>query len=160
KLYLERSLAWAGRVYGLRSASLRYFNAAGATPDRGEDHDPETHLIPLVLQVALGIRERVSIFGEDYDTPDGTCVRDYIHVSDLAQAHLLALEALERGSRVYHLGNGTGFSVRQVVEAARRITSHPIPVVAVPRREGDVARLVADSSRIRSELGWTPGFPD
>ena len=160
KLYLERVLAWLETTYGLRSASLRYFNAAGATEERGEDHDPETHLIPLVLQVALGRRESISIFGSDYDTPDGTCIRDYIHVSDLADAHVLALERLDRGSRTYNLGNGKGFSVLEVVEVARKITGHPIPAVMAPRREGDVARLVADSTRIKQELGWSPKIPE
>ena len=160
KLYLERVLAWLETTHGLRSASLRYFNAAGATEERGEDHDPETHLIPLVLQVALGRRDHISIFGKDYDTPDGTCIRDYIHVSDLADAHLLALERLDRGSRTYNLGNGKGFSVLEVIEVARKITQHPIPTLLAPRREGDVARLVADSTRIREELGWTPRIPD
>jgi UDP-glucose 4-epimerase len=160
KLYLERVLGWLETTHGLRSASLRYFNAAGATEQRGEDHDPETHLIPLVLQVAAGRREHVSIYGNDYDTPDGTCIRDYIHVSDLADAHLLALERLDRGSRTYNLGNGKGFSVLEVVEVARKITGHPIPTVIAPRREGDVARLVADSTKIKQELGWTPRIPE
>ena len=160
KLYLERVLAWLEKTHGLRSACLRYFNAAGATEDRGEDHDPETHLIPLVLQVALGRRQKISVFGRDWDTPDGTCIRDYIHVSDLAEAHVLALGALDRGSRVYNLGNGRGFSVLEVIEAARRITGHPVPAEFVPRRDGDVARLVADSARIRRELGWTPRIPE
>ncbi|HLY73193.1 MAG TPA: UDP-glucose 4-epimerase GalE [Planctomycetota bacterium] len=160
KLYLERTLAWLDRTLGVKFAALRYFNAAGATEERGEDHDPETHLIPLVLQVALGRRDRISIYGQDYDTPDGTCIRDYIHVSDLASAHVLALEALDRGSRFYNLGNGRGFSVLEVIEAARKITGHPIPVVMAPRRGGDVARLVADSTRIRRELGWTPRIPE
>jgi UDP-glucose 4-epimerase len=160
KLYLERVLAWLETTHGLRSASLRYFNAAGATEQRGEDHDPETHLIPLVLQVALGRRQNIAIFGNDYDTPDGTCIRDYIHVSDLADAHLLALERLDRGSRTYNLGNGKGFSVLEVVEVARKITGHPIPTLEAPRREGDVARLVADSTRIRRELGWSPRIPE
>jgi UDP-glucose 4-epimerase len=160
KLYLERVLGWLETTHGLRSASLRYFNAAGATEERGEDHDPETHLIPLVLQVALGRRDHISIFGKDYDTPDGTCIRDYIHVSDLADAHLLALERLDRGSRTYNLGNGKGFSVLEVIEVARKITGHPIPTRLAPRREGDVARLVADSTRITQELGWTPRIPE
>jgi UDP-glucose 4-epimerase len=160
KLFLERTLGWLEKTHGLRFACLRYFNAAGATEERGEDHEPETHLIPLVLQVALGRRPKISVFGRDYDTPDGTCIRDYIHVSDLAEAHVLALGALDRGSRVYNLGNGQGFSVLEVVEAARRITGHPIPTDVAPRREGDVARLVADSSRIRRELGWTPRIPE
>jgi UDP-glucose 4-epimerase len=160
KLYLERVLGWLEKTHGVRSASLRYFNAAGATEERGEDHDPETHLIPLVLQVAQGRRDFITVFGTDYDTPDGTCIRDYIHVADLAQAHVLALEALDRGSRTYNLGNGSGYSVLEVIETARKITGHAIPVVTAPRREGDVARLVADSTRIRKELGWTPRIPE
>ncbi len=160
KFILERMLHWLDRVRGLRYAALRYFNASGATPERGEDHDPETHLIPIVLQVALGQRERVTIFGEDYPTPDGTCVRDYIHVIDLAEAHILALEALDRGSCVYNLGNGTGFSVKQIIETAREVTGHPIPADVGPRRAGDPAELVAGSERIRRELGWKPQYPD
>jgi hypothetical protein len=138
--------------------SLRYFNASGATADRGEDHKPETHLIPLVLQVALGQRETISIYGDDYDTPDGTCIRDYVHVSDLASAHLLALHALDRSSDdcTYNLGNGNGFSVREVIETARLITAHPIPISKAPRRPGDVARLVADSRKISADLNWKP----
>ncbi len=128
------------------------------SPDLGEDHDPETHLIPLVLQVALGQREKVIIFGEDYDTPDGTCVRDYVHVADLAQAHVLALHALDGGSRTYNLGNGRGFSVREVIETARAVTGHPIPADVGPRRPGDPAVLVAASDRIRAELGWEPRY--
>ncbi len=160
KLYLERALAWLDQTHGLKSACLRYFNAAGATEERGEDHDPETHLIPLVLQVAMGRRPSISVFGDDYDTPDGTCIRDYIHVSDLAEAHVLALRALDRGSRTYNLGNGNGFSVLEVIRVAREITGHPIPIVMSPRRAGDVPRLLADSTRIRKELGWTPAVPD
>jgi len=160
KHIIERMLHWLDRVHGLRYATLRYFNAAGATEQRGEDHDPELHLIPIVLQVAMGKRENVTIFGDDYDTPDGTCVRDYIHVSDLAQAHILALQALDQGSRKYNLGNGQGFSVRQVIETAREITGHPIPAKMGQRRAGDPATLVAGSQRIRDELGWTPQFPE
>ena len=160
KYILERMLYWLDRTHGLRYASLRYFNAAGATPNRGEDHDPELHLIPLVLQVALGRREHVTIFGEDYPTRDGTCVRDFIHVTDLARAHILALQSLGAGSRTYNLGNGLGFTVREVVETARAITGHSIPVISGPRRDGDPAVLVAGSERIRSELGWKPEFPD
>jgi UDP-glucose 4-epimerase len=159
KHILERMLYWLDRVHGLRYAALRYFNAAGASADRGEDHDPELHLIPIVLQVALGQRADVTIFGDDYPTPDGTCVRDYIHIVDLAQAHVLALRALEGGSRVYNLGNGQGFSVREVIETARRITGHPIPAKTGPRRPGDPAVLVAGSDKIRRELGWQPRFP-
>ncbi|MEO8350448.1 MAG: UDP-glucose 4-epimerase GalE [Chthoniobacteraceae bacterium] len=159
KLALERALHWLEKIHGLRYACLRYFNAAGATDERGEDHDQELHLIPLVLQVALGQREHITIFGNDYGTKDGTCVRDYIHVSDLAQAHILALEALEGRSRVYNLGNGLGFSVMEVVETARAITGHPIPVKIGARREGDPAVLVAASDKIRRELDWKPKFP-
>lgn len=160
KFFIERMLHWFEQIYGLRYACLRYFNAAGDMPERGEDHDPETHLIPIVLQVALDQREQVTIFGDDYPTPDGTCVRDYIHVVDLAQAHILAIQALDHlGSRVYNLGNGTGFSVQQVIETARRITGHPIPAVVGPRRPGDPAELVASSERIRRELNWQPRYP-
>jgi len=162
KNILERMLHWLDRIYGFRYAALRYFNAAGASPtgERGEDHDPETHLIPIVLQVAAGVRDHVVIFGDDYPTRDGTCVRDYIHVTDLAQAHILALEALDKGSRTYNLGNGQGFTVREVVEMARKVTGHPIPAVAGPRRAGDPAVLVAGSEKIKRELGWEPQFPD
>ena len=159
KHILERMLYWLDRVHGLRYATLRYFNAAGASAERGEDHDPELHLIPIVLQVALGQRADVTIFGDDYPTPDGTCVRDYIHIVDLAQAHVLALRALDGGSRVYNLGNGQGFSVREVIETARRITGHPIPAKTGPRRPGDPAVLVAGSDKIRRELGWQPAYP-
>lgn len=160
KHILERTLAWLDTTCGLRYAALRYFNAAGATETRGEDHRPETHLIPIVLQVALGKREHVQIYGDDYPTRDGTCVRDYIHVVDLAQAHILALRALDRGSCVYNLGNGRGFTVREVIETARRITGHPIPAVVGPRRPGDPAELVAASDKIARELGWKPRYPD
>lgn len=159
KFILERMLYWLDRIYGVRYACLRYFNAAGATEARGEDHDPEMHLIPLVLQVAMGKREKIFIFGGDYPTRDGTCVRDYIHVIDLAQAHILALRALDQGSRVYNLGNGEGFTVKEVIDAARAITGHPIPAEVGPRRPGDPAVLVAGSDKIRRELGWTPRFP-
>ena len=158
KRILERMLYWLEQTDGLRYAALRYFNAAGASPDRGEDHTPECHLIPLVLEVALGKRESLSIFGNDYPTPDGTCVRDYIHISDLADAHILALEALDQGSRTYNLGNGRGFSVLEVIETARKITGHAIPYEMGPRRAGDPAELVADSGLITSELGWKPQF--
>jgi UDP-glucose 4-epimerase len=161
KYLLERMLHWMDDRFGMRYAALRYFNACGAvSPELGEDHDPETHLIPLVLQVALGQRESVTIFGDDYDTPDGTCVRDYVHVSDLARAHVLALRALDGGSRTYNLGNGRGFSVREVIETARAVTGHPIPAVVGPRRPGDPAVLVAGSERIRRELGWEPRYPE
>jgi UDP-glucose 4-epimerase len=157
---LERMLHWLSVTRGFRYACLRYFNAAGATERHGEDHDPELHLIPLVLQVALGQREKISVFGDDYPTPDGTCIRDYIHVEDLIEAHLLALGALDGGNRVYNLGNGQGFSVRQVIQAAERVTGKKIPVVIAPRRPGDPAALVAGSEKIRRELGWTPRHPD
>ena len=160
KYLLERVLHWLDRTSGLRYAALRYFNAAGASKQYGEDHDPETHLIPLVLQVALGQREHIEVYGTDYPTRDGTCIRDYIHVIDLAQAHILALKALEDGSRVYNLGNGRGFSVREVVETAREVTGHPIPIVAGPRRPGDPAELIAASDKIRRELGWEPQYAD
>jgi UDP-glucose 4-epimerase len=161
KLAFERVMAWYGRAYGLVYASLRYFNAAGATERNGEDHDPETHLIPIVLDAASGRRERAPVFGDDYPTPDGTCIRDYIHVSDLARAHVLALEGMdERGSRVYNLGCGGGYSVRQVIDAAREVTGREIPVDVVARRPGDPAVLVASSERIRRELGWEPRRQD
>ncbi|MDC0675274.1 UDP-glucose 4-epimerase GalE [Nannocystis radixulma] len=157
KLAFEHALAWYERAHGLRYASLRYFNAAGASRRSGEDHHPETHLIPLVLQVAAGRVPHVTIFGDDYPTSDGTCVRDYIHVVDLARAHVLALSALADGSRIYNLGcGGVGYSVRQVVDAAREVTGAPIPVQFGPRRAGDPAILVASSERIRRELGWRP----
>ena len=159
KYVLERNLYWLDRLSHLRYATLRYFNAAGATVQRGENHNPETHLIPLLLQVALGQRDGITVFGDDYDTPDGTCIRDYIHVVDLAEAHILALQALDGGSRVYNLGNGAGFSVKEVIDAAREVTGHPIPAEVGPRRGGDPAVLVAGSDKIRSELGWKPQFP-
>ena len=159
KYILERYLYWMDRIYGLRYAALRYFNACGAVSrELGEDHDPETHLIPLTLEVALGKREKITIYGDDYDTPDGTCIRDYVHVLDLAQAHILALRAIGNGSRTYNLGNGRGFSVREVIETAREVTGHPIPEQVGPRREGDPAVLVADSEKIKQELGWQPRF--
>lgn len=161
KLLVEQMLAWMNRVHGLRCASLRYFNVAGAVPGRGEAHEPESHLIPLILDVALGRRRSIKVFGRDYPTPDGTCIRDYIHVADLARAHLLAWEALEARDRlVYNLGNGQGFSVREVVESARRVTGHPIPVEEAPRRPGDPAILIASSEKIMRELGWKPQFAD
>ncbi|MCR9163315.1 MAG: UDP-glucose 4-epimerase GalE [Nannocystaceae bacterium] len=159
KHILERILHWAESVYGMRYAFLRYFNAAGASEERGEHHDPETHLIPLVLQVAQGRRDSITVFGNDYPTPDGTCLRDYIHVIDLAAAHILALGALEERSRIYNLGNGTGFSVMEVIETARAVTGHPIPRVMGERRPGDPPALSADSTKIRAELGWTPQYP-
>lgn len=161
KLLVEQMLAWLNRIHGFRYASLRYFNAAGATETLGETHDPETHLIPLILQVAAGTRQHISIFGTDYPTPDGTCIRDYIHVLDLADAHVLALEALDKQSKlIFNLGNGRGFSVREVIEAAREVTGHPIPAVESPRRPGDPAVLVASSEKIMRELGWKPKYAD
>lgn len=162
KHLVERALEWFREARGLRYASLRYFNAAGAAaPDLGEDHQPESHLIALVLKVALGQRDSIAVYGTDYPTSDGTCVRDYIHVSDLASAHLMALDALAQRDRlIYNLGNGRGFSVRQVIDVARQITEHPIPAVDSPRRPGDPATLVASSARIRQELAWQPRFPD
>ncbi len=160
KFILERMLFWLDRIYGFRYASLRYFNAAGATAERGEDHSPELHIIPIVLKVAQGKRESVTVFGNDYATVDGTCVRDYIHVADLAQAHILAMKALAEKSRTYNLGNGKGFSVKQVIDAVRKITGHPIPAKMGPRRPGDPPTLIAGSEKIRRELGWSPKFPD
>lgn len=157
KLIVEKMLSWMYRVHGFPYASLRYFNVAGAAPGRGEAHEPETHLIPLVLDVALGRRQRIRIYGDDYPTVDGTCVRDYIHIEDLAEAHLLALEALEGGGqRIYNLGNGSGFTVLQVIEAARRVTGQPIPVEVVGRRPGDPAVLIASAEKIGRDLGWKP----
>jgi len=164
KLLVEHMLGWLNRIHGLRYASLRYFNVAGAPEGpggvtRGEAHEPESHLIPLVLDVALGRRKSIRIYGEDYPTPDGTCIRDYIHVSDLADAHLLALDTLETQEKlIFNLGNGQGFSVRQVIESARHVTGHPIPVEIHPRRAGDPAVLVASSKKAMRELGWTPHY--
>ena len=161
KLAFERAMQWYDRAYGLRYASLRYFNAAGATEHCGEDHDPETHIIPITLQAATGKRARVEIYGDDYPTPDGTCIRDYIHVVDLARAHIQALDALSEGSRMYNLGcGGTGYSVREVIDTAERVTGKEIPTHVGPRRPGDPAILVASSDRIKSELGWRPQFQD
>jgi len=161
KLLVEHMLDWFHRIHGLQYASLRYFNAAGATEELGEAHRPESHLIPIVLQVALGKRDSISIYGTDYPTPDGTCVRDYVHVLDLAQAHLLALEALEQEPKqIYNLGSGRGFSVREVIETARRVTGHKIPSIESPRRPGDPAVLVASSEKIQSELGWRPEYAE
>ena len=160
KLLVERMLPWLAQIHGLRYAVLRYFNVAGALDDYGEAHEPETHLIPLILDVALGKRASIKIFGTDYDTPDGTCIRDYIHVADIGRAHLLALVALGQHHELYYnLGNGRGFSVREVIEAARRVTDHPIPVIEEPRRPGDPAQLVASSKKIQRELGWQPQTP-
>lgn len=162
KLIFERMLRWFDEVQGIRYVSLRYFNAAGASEKYGEVHDPETHIIPIVLGVALGQRPQVQIYGDDYPTPDGTAVRDYIHVKDLAQAHILAMEWLDKGgeSQVFNLGNGAGFSVKEVIETARRVTGHPIPAQVGPRRAGDPAVLVASSEGIIEKLGWKPEYPD
>ncbi len=164
KLMIEQVLEDYDRAYGLKSVCLRYFNAAGADPDGelGERHDPETHLIPLVLQAASGRRPFISVFGRDYDTPDGTCIRDYIHINDLCEAHWLALQSLVQGagSQRYNLGNGNGFSVQEVIDAARRITGRPIEVRDAPRRDGDPARLVADATLARQKLGWQPQFAE
>jgi UDP-glucose 4-epimerase len=164
KLMLEEILAEYDHAYGMKWIALRYFNASGADPSGviGEDHKPEHHLIPIVLDVALGKREKISIFGNDWPTPDGTCVRDYVHVTDLAQAHLLALEALENGkqSNVYNMGNGNGYSVSEVVSIAEEVTGKKINTVAADRRPGDPARLVASSEKIKRELGWKPDFPE
>jgi len=159
KLQVEQMLAWFHQIHGLRYATLRYFNVAGGSPNRGEDHHPESHLIPRILQVALGQHKSIKIFGDDYPTPDGTCVRDYIHVSDLAQAHVLALGALEnRAPLIYNLGNGKGFSVQEVVETARRVTGDAIPAKIEARRPGDPPVLVASSEKIIRELGWKPKY--
>ncbi len=161
KLAVERILEWYRKIHGLHYAVLRYFNAAGAFPNRGEAHRPESHLIPLVLQVALGQREHIGIFGTDYPTSDGTAVRDYIHISDLVSAHLLALDALtDQDKLTFNIGNGTGYSVLEVIETARNVTRRLIPSVETPRRAGDPARLVASSEKIRRELGWQPKYPD
>jgi len=161
KLAVDHMIASECAAHGLAAVSLRYFNVAGAYGRHGERHDPESHLIPLVLQVAQGRRESVSVFGDDYPTPDGTCLRDYIHVADLARAHLLALDAAGAGEHlVCNLGNGSGFSVREVVDAARRVTGHPIPAVVRPRRAGDPAVLVASADRARERLGWQPTRTD
>ncbi|HMG02874.1 MAG TPA: UDP-glucose 4-epimerase GalE [Edaphobacter sp.] len=161
KLLVEQMLTWINRIHGFRYASLRYFNVAGAIEGYGEAHEPESHLIPLILDVAMGRRANIKVFGQDYPTKDGTCVRDYIHVSDLAEAHFLALGALERNSRlIYNLGNGQGFTVREVIESARRVTGRPIAVEECERRPGDPAVLVASSEKIKTELGWQPKFPE
>jgi UDP-glucose 4-epimerase len=167
KLMVERMLAWFHKAHGLGYASLRYFNAAGATRDRGEMHRPETHLIPLVLQAALGQREAISIYGIDYPTKDGTCIRDYIHIDDLATAHLLALDALaqtqthrEDSQLIFNLGSGSGFSVREIIDVAGRVTGRKIPVVEAPRRPGDSAVLIASSEKIKRVLGWQPRHSD
>ncbi len=156
KLMIEKMLRWSDEAYGLRYVSLRYFNAAGATERCGEDHDPETHLIPNVLRVAAGKAEHVKVFGEDYPTPDGTCVRDYIHVIDLADAHILALNVMERRSEIYNLGYGSGYSVAEVVEMSRQVTGLRIPTEAAPRRAGDPPVLIASPDKIMRDLGWNP----
>jgi len=160
KFILERSLHWLDELDALRYATLRYFNAAGAvSPDLGEHHDPETHLIPIVLEVVLGQRDKIEIYGDNYDTRDGTCIRDYVHVQDLAQAHILALNALDDRSRVYNLGNGNGYSVREVIETARKVTDAEIPSEVGPPRPGDPPKLIASSEKVRQELGWEPEYP-
>jgi UDP-glucose 4-epimerase len=163
KLLVEQMLSWLNRIHGFRYASLRYFNVAGAIEGRGEAHEPESHIIPLILDVALGRRQSIKVFGQNYPTHDGTCVRDYIHVHDLARAHLLAFEALrdpgkDRGKLIYNIGNGVGFTVREVIESARRVTGHPIPVEECPPRPGDPAVLIASSEKIGRELGWVPAY--
>lgn len=164
KLAMEKLFRWVGEAHGIRFVSLRYFNACGAdeSGEIGEAHNPESHLIPLILQVPNGKREAISVFGDDYDTKDGTCVRDYIHVTDLADAHILAVEYLAGGgeSSIFNLGNGTGFTVREVIESARRVTSHPIPEIISPRRAGDPARLIASSDKAKIVLGWKPKHND
>lgn len=164
KLAMEKMFKWAGQAHGMRFVSLRYFNACGAdeSGDFGEAHNPESHLIPLILQVPNGKREAIYVFGDDYDTKDGTCVRDYIHVTDLADAHILAVEYLQNGggSDIFNLGNGVGFTVREVIESARRVTGHAIPEIVSPRRAGDPARLIASSEKARKVLGWAPKHAD
>ena len=164
KLSMEKMMAWTSRAHGLRYVALRYFNACGAHPSGaiGEAHNPETHLIPLILQVPNGQREKISIFGDDYPTKDGTCIRDYIHVSDLAQAHILALDHLLQGgeSDVFNLGNGVGFTVKEVIDVARAVTGHPIPAETCPRRAGDPAQLIASSKKAVEQLGWKPKYND
>lgn len=164
KLSMEKMFHWTSLAHDLRFVSLRYFNACGAQDDGsiGEAHNPETHLIPLILQVPNGQREKISIFGDDYPTVDGTCVRDYIHVADLAQAHILALDYLLGGGKcdIFNLGNGVGFTVKQVVEEARKVTGHPIPAEIMPRRAGDPAQLIASSGKAKTVLGWKPKFDD
>ena len=158
KLMFEKTLEWYDAAYGLKSICLRYFNAAGADFGIGEDHDPETHLIPLVLEVALGKREKINIFGTDYPTPDGTCIRDYIHITDLSDAHILALEKLMKSGKSdrYNLGVGKGHSVKEIIDIAREVTGHPIPAVETGRRPGDPPMLVAESTKSKKELGWEP----
>ena len=162
KLAMEHMMSWVSRAHGLRYVALRYFNACGAHPSGaiGEAHNPETHLVPIILQVPNGQREAVSVFGDDYPTRDGTCVRDYIHVTDLAQAHILALDYLLQGgeNNVFNLGNGVGFTVNEVIECARKVTGHAIPAVVSPRRAGDPAQLVASSEKAKTVLGWKPQY--
>lgn len=158
KLAFEKALGWFNRIHGMKTVFLRYFNACGATEKYGEDHDPETHLIPLILKVALGKRENITVFGNDYETPDGTCLRDYIHIVDLAQAHMLALTGEHSGA--FNLGTGNGYSVREVIDVARKVTGHAIPEKMAPRRAGDPPRLVASSEKARKVLGWNPKFMD
>ena len=161
KWMVEQALEWYRQIHGLHFAALRYFNACGALPGRGEAHQPESHLIPLILRVPLGKMPAINIYGTDYPTPDGTCIRDYIHIADLVSAHLLCLDALASRDRlVYNVGSGSGYSVREVIEMARVVTGHPIPSVESPRREGDPARLVASSQKISRELGWSPKHDD
>lgn len=164
KLAMEKMMKWVSNAHDLKFVSLRYFNASGAhsSGEIGEDHKPETHLIPLILQVPNGQREHIGIFGDDYETPDGTCIRDYIHVTDLAEAHILAVEYLQKGneSDIFNLGNGIGFSVKEVVETARKVTGHPIPAVISPRRAGDPAQLIASSEKAKKVLGWNPKHED
>jgi UDP-glucose 4-epimerase len=161
---MEKMMRWTSQAHGLRYVALRYFNACGAhvSGQIGEAHDPETHLIPLILQVPNGQREKISIYGDDYPTKDGTCIRDYIHVTDLAQAHILALDYLLKGgeNNVFNLGNGVGFTVNEVIDVARRVTGHPIPAVTTPRRAGDPAQLIASSEKAKTVLGWKPQFDD
>ena len=162
KLSMEKMMAWVSKAHGLRFVALRYFNACGAHKSGaiGEAHNPETHLVPLILQVPNGQRAKISVFGDDYDTKDGTCIRDYIHVTDLAQAHILALDYLMKGgdNDVFNLGNGVGFTVNEVIDCARRVTGHPIPSEISPRRAGDPAQLIASSAKAKEILGWKPQF--
>jgi UDP-glucose 4-epimerase len=161
KLVFEKMLEWYRRAFGVKYVTLRYFNACGATERFGECHVPETHIIPILFEVALGQRETFQLYGTDYDTPDGTCIRDYIHVADIAQAHLLALAKIDSiEARAYNMGNARGYSNREVIETAQRVIGRDIPYVPAPRRPGDPARLVASSERIRTELGWQPRYPD
>jgi UDP-glucose 4-epimerase len=164
KLSMEKMMRWTSGAHGLRYVALRYFNACGAHASGkiGEAHDPETHLIPLILQVPNGQREKISIYGDDYPTKDGTCIRDYIHVTDLAQAHILALDYLLGGgdNNVFNLGNGVGFTVKEVIDVARHVTGHPIPATTTPRRAGDPAQLIASSEKAKTVLGWKPQFDD